>query len=81
MASHSHDVVDVKQPEVVRMNNRAAPRVGGLYDRFVSLMRVTLPAIALALTIIVVLWPALNPSEFSFLLAVDKVQLLSLIHI
>jgi len=75
MASHSHDVVDVRRPEVIRTNNRAAPRVGGLYDRFVSLMRITLPAIALALTIIVVLWPALNPSEFSFLLAVDKVQL------
>lgn len=75
MASPSHDYLDISNAPAQRSNNRAAPRVGGLYDRFVSLMRVTLPAIALAITILVVLWPALNPSEFSFLLAVDKVQL------
>lgn len=75
MAAHGHDYLDLGKGQKGFENNRVAPKIGGLYDRFVNVMRVALPAVALAIALLVVAWPALNPSEFSFLLAVDQVQL------
>lgn len=73
--SRSHDYLDVQPRSRTAVAGRAAPRVGGLYDRFVAVMRMILPAIALGIGVLLLAWPLLNPSEFSFILAIDKVRL------
>lgn len=44
----------------VRRRRERAVAVGGAYSRFVGLMKIVLPAIALGLMVLVALWPSLN---------------------
>lgn len=44
------------------------------YDRFVSIMRMLLPAVAILTLLVAVLWPLLNPQEISFTLSPDELR-------
>ena len=52
---------------------RALPGAG--WDRFVRVVKIALPAAALALLATIVTWPLTSAQEFSFLLAKDKVAM------
>jgi lipopolysaccharide export system protein LptC len=53
--------------------SRALP--GGRYDAVVAVLRWLLPALALVLLAVIIIWPLSSAQEFSFLLAKDKVAL------
>ncbi len=48
---------------------------GGRYDTLVGVLKLALPASALALLALIVVWPLLSAREFSFLLSKDKVAM------
>lgn len=50
------------------------PKVGGIYDRFVRVMRVALPVLSLVLLLAVLIWPMINSQEMSFVLSKDRVE-------
>lgn len=53
---------------------RSPRRVGGVYDKFVSLLRVVLPVLALVLAVVTAAYPFFNNRETSFVLARDSVE-------
>ncbi len=56
-----------------RRARRALP--GGSWDFFVRVVKLALPAAAVALLVAIVAWPLTSVREFSFLLAKDKVAM------
>lgn len=48
---------------------------GGRYDTIVTILKVALPFMALALLALIVIWPLSSAREFSFLLSKDKVAM------
>jgi len=52
-----------------------AALTGGDWDRFVTVVKIALPAAALALLATIIVWPLTSAREFSFLLAKDKVAM------
>ncbi|MFZ5610003.1 MAG: LPS export ABC transporter periplasmic protein LptC [Pseudomonadota bacterium] len=75
MATRQHHYLKLSPSGAASREERLSLRPGGGYDRFIAIMRIVLPAIALALALLVVGWPLFNPREMSFLLAIDKVRL------
>lgn len=53
---------------------RFAPRVGGRYDKVITLLRGLLPASAIALAVVTAAYPFFNERETSFVLARDSVE-------
>lgn len=54
---------------------RLAALPGGRHDAVVTVLKVALPVLAVALLAIIVVWPLLSAREFSFLLSKDKVAM------
>lgn len=54
---------------------RRAALPGGRYDIVVTALKVALPAFALGLLALIVIWPLTSAREFSFLLSKDKVAM------
>ena len=54
---------------------RQAALPGGRRDTFVTLLKLLLPMAALALLVLIVVWPLTSAREFSFMLAKDKVAM------
>ena len=58
------------------MDKRARTALPGSgWDRFVRVVKIALPAAALALLATIIVWPLTSAREFSFLLAKDKVAM------
>lgn len=54
---------------------RQAALPGGGYDAFVTVLKIALPAMAVLLLSVIVIWPLMSAREFSFLLSKDKVAM------
>lgn len=67
------DVAGHNPPRYTARQRRALP--GGGYDSMVAVLRWLLPALALILLAVIIVWPLTSAQEFSFLLAKDKVAL------
>lgn len=61
-------------PQMVWRPQRFAPRVGGLYDKVIVLLRGLLPVCAVALAVLTAAYPFFNERETSFVLARDSVE-------
>ncbi|MEX6723725.1 LPS export ABC transporter periplasmic protein LptC [Parapedomonas caeni] len=55
-------------------HRRAAIPIGGGYDRFVAVTKVALPALSFLLFATILVWPAANSQEMSFVLSKDRVE-------